>query len=78
MAQDGDGKIPLLLVKDALDGLSDPSPFGLLGVILKKATLDREVLAKWVKHMQHRGIIINTGRLHLDREDMMGWTNLIF
>lgn len=72
VAQDGDGKIPISLVKDALDEMPDPSPLGLPGGILKKAMLDREVLAKRVKHLQRKGIVINTGWSHVDREVMMG------
>lgn len=65
-------------MKEVLDGLPDPYPLELFGGISRKVVLDKEVLAKRVKHLQWRGIMINLGRLHINREVLLGWANLAF
>lgn len=46
--------------------------------ITKRATLDRELLEHRIQHFQQKGIVINTGRTHVNRNDIMRWVEFVF
>lgn len=59
-------------------GLREPNRINLAGNVMKRATLDHVLLERRIQHLQRKGIVINTGRRHITRDDMTGWVHFIF
>lgn len=65
-------------LKEAIFGLLAPTAFRERDWVTKKALLKSKLLLKRIKYRRIQGIVVHTGKTHIDRDDMVNWVNLVF
>lgn len=70
--------IPQDNLKKAILGLPTPTAYQEEHWVTRRTLLKGDLLRKHIKHLQKQGIVIHTGKIHIDKDVMINWVDLVF